>query len=768
MEESIIRKYYNKYLTEAFEFDKVDYQKNCYIITDQRTTKYFINPQKGTVDKYMEIGTFNNGYAIVRNSEGYNFINEQGELLSQEWFDKADDFSNGYAYVHKGNTANFIDTEGRFIFKEFQYAGTKSRFYKNGVAIVTYLGNETTIINQKGKKLLKDTFDSIEPFYGKYAVAIKKLRNHNPAEPNIYWNYEHHIIDCYGNDLKTKYKSLDQVAEGIFVAYDKEKGGQFLVDAKCNMIGDIVFDSHRGGFKDGYMLIKKQDTYNMIDKNGRLLFKKWYENIEYIGNGLFKVRDIENSLDKSNNDTPQKKYNFMTLDGSLLSPNWYNTVYNFHNGMAVVGDDSYRILYLDGTLSSEIFKDINEAFSYINAKKEAIELERIKNETKKELRRVHGFGNPNYEYPDGTLFFQKPKGLVSNMSEGNFAYYYRGDLTIYNKYGEQIAHLSNFPFIYNTATISLTTVQETPKLKKANSTKKWFHYSYEVDGRKYLLDYQPVTDYGDIIICEDQGSYYIYEKATLNNIYLGEKSEITLFENFIIKGDKKYFISGIDLIDVTELPFTIRISKKAGVNEIKTYEDFKVIFESPEYQSKLAEEIESLKESIEQEKKARLIEEANQKRESERQRIAEKKENLRQSLSNLSNILAECSRYITEIQMITNRDSNDKVKVPEELLLITVNDHIEINPIFLTPGILKFVDLSTISFKGVKITGIDLSYTNAMINPQEIYMKDMSNGKYCGLNFNLVSFKDVNIANADFTDAIFDFARDTEKIPRSK
>jgi len=82
MEESIIRKYYNKYLTEAFEFDKVDYQKNCYIITDQRTTKYFINPQKGTVDKYMEIGTFNNGYAIVRNSEGYNFINEQGELLS--------------------------------------------------------------------------------------------------------------------------------------------------------------------------------------------------------------------------------------------------------------------------------------------------------------------------------------------------------------------------------------------------------------------------------------------------------------------------------------------------------------------------------------------------------------------------------------------------------------------------------------------------------------------------------------------------------------
>ena len=42
----------------------------------------------------------------------------------------------------------------------------------------------------------------------------------------------------------------------------------------------------------------------------------------------------------------------------------------------------------------------------------------------------------------------------------------------------------------------------------------------------------------------------------------------------------------------------------------------------------------------------------------------------------------------------------------------------------------------------------------------------MSNGKYCGLDFNLVSFKDVNITNSNFKDAILDFSFASEEIKK--
>ncbi|HAB67128.1 MAG TPA: hypothetical protein DCE23_07150 [Firmicutes bacterium] len=177
-----------------------------------------------------------------------------------------------------------------------------------------------------------------------------------------------------------------------------------------------------------------------------------------------------------------------------------------------------------------------------------------------------------------------------------------------------------------------------------------------------------------------------------------------------------------------------------------------------EYQDIINDELEKASQKKAADEQAKIALELEEKRKEKRKLLESKQEVLKSSLTDFSKMIAECSKYISEIQGIINDNSNDIITVPAELLFVKVNEHYEFNPLFLAPGILKYVDLSIISFQDVKVSGIDLSYTNANIDPQKVYKKDMSNGKYCGLDFNLGDFTDVNIDKADFTDAIMGFS----------
>lgn len=69
-----------------------------------------------------------------------------------------------------------------------------------------------------------------------------------------------------------------------------------------------------------------------------------------------------------------------------------------------------------------------------------------------------------------------------------------------------------------------------------------------------------------------------------------------------------------------------------------------------------------------------------------------------------------------------------------------------------------FLDLHYLDFENVKVSGIDFSGTNATINPQKVYNKDMSNGIYDGLIFTSKDFSNVNISNSSFKGCNMDFA----------
>ena len=61
------------------------------------------------------IANFHNDFAIVKKDGKCNFVNINGVVISDIWFDACNDFENGYAMVSKGGKRNFVGGDGNLL-----------------------------------------------------------------------------------------------------------------------------------------------------------------------------------------------------------------------------------------------------------------------------------------------------------------------------------------------------------------------------------------------------------------------------------------------------------------------------------------------------------------------------------------------------------------------------------------------------------------------------------------------------------------------------
>ena len=102
-------------------------------------------------DVFDDVWSFNEGFAVVRLNDKYNFINTRGELLCNEWFDGCGDFSDGFARVELNGKCNFINTRGELLGNEwFDGCGD----FSDGFARVV-LNGKWNFINTRGELLWK-------------------------------------------------------------------------------------------------------------------------------------------------------------------------------------------------------------------------------------------------------------------------------------------------------------------------------------------------------------------------------------------------------------------------------------------------------------------------------------------------------------------------------------------------------------------------------------------------------------------------------------
>ena len=132
-------------------------------------------------DIFDDIYTFDNGFAMVTLNGKYNFINQNGQLVSpNQWFDYCRPFYEGFAavYLNDYDNYNFINTRGKLLWKgdeRFDYCDD----FNNGFAVVG-INFKYNFINTRGELLWKGNqwFDNCNSFYEGFA-AVKLNGKYN-------------------------------------------------------------------------------------------------------------------------------------------------------------------------------------------------------------------------------------------------------------------------------------------------------------------------------------------------------------------------------------------------------------------------------------------------------------------------------------------------------------------------------------------------------------------------------------------------------------
>jgi len=140
------------------------------------------------VAKFDYADFFSEGYARVKlKGKGYNFINRNGELIGNQWYDFTWDFNEGYAKVKLNGKNNWINHNGEIVFPKqwYDYVGS----FNGGYAAVKLYGKGYNFINHNGEPISNQWYDVAWSFREGYAAVFNGKG----------WNYINRNSELIGN-----------------------------------------------------------------------------------------------------------------------------------------------------------------------------------------------------------------------------------------------------------------------------------------------------------------------------------------------------------------------------------------------------------------------------------------------------------------------------------------------------------------------------------------------------------------------------------------
>ena len=249
------------------------------------------------------VNDFREGYAKVELKGKSNFINTDGEFLSDTWFDNAWGFKDGYARVYLKGKSNFINTDGE-ILSDTWFDGAWD--FKSGCARV-FLGGKYNFINTDYEFLSDKWFDIVYDFKDDYAIVVLKDK--------------YNFINTDGEILfDTWFDNAWHFTDGYARVY--LKGKYNFINTDGELLSDTWFDNI-WDFEDDYAVVYLKGKYNFINTDGEFLFGEWFDSAGFFKNGYSKV--------KLNN-----KWNFIDVEGKYISDEWFDSARDFYVGYAEV------------------------------------------------------------------------------------------------------------------------------------------------------------------------------------------------------------------------------------------------------------------------------------------------------------------------------------------------------------------------------------------------------------------------------------------------
>lgn len=96
-----------------------------------------------------------NGFSLVMKNRKWTHINKNGEPILDKWFNYCDHFYNGFTKVEINKKYNFLTTKGKFVFEEwFDWIDIFDKIYTKGFLTIKLNGKYNWV--DKNYKLVSD------------------------------------------------------------------------------------------------------------------------------------------------------------------------------------------------------------------------------------------------------------------------------------------------------------------------------------------------------------------------------------------------------------------------------------------------------------------------------------------------------------------------------------------------------------------------------------------------------------------------------------
>lgn len=234
---------------------------------------------------FDSVGEFTEGFAQVKLNDEWNFINTEGQLLLNQWFDWADVFREGFAAVGLNGKWNFINTDGQLLSNQwFDWVG----WFYEGFAKIG-LNDKWNFINTDGQFLSNEWFDGVKDFYEGFAAVTL----------NGKWNFintKEQIVSKQWFDWVCNFN------EGF--ATVKLNGKWNFINTEGQLLSQQGFD-YVGDFNEGFAAVQLNNKWNYINTEGRFLSQQWFDCVGVFNEGFGKVQ-------------LNGKWNYINTEGQLL------------------------------------------------------------------------------------------------------------------------------------------------------------------------------------------------------------------------------------------------------------------------------------------------------------------------------------------------------------------------------------------------------------------------------------------------------------------
>lgn len=143
------------------------------ILEEIPSDKFLTNTEWWKNEIVLDLLYYSYGFARIKNCERqYNFIDKKGKILSEQWFEWADDFKEDFAVVkNEDYVYNFLNKQGKFLSEKWF---EKAFDFNEGFAVVEKTIGLRNFITADGKLLSDKWFNNAHSFKDGFAKVQRK------------------------------------------------------------------------------------------------------------------------------------------------------------------------------------------------------------------------------------------------------------------------------------------------------------------------------------------------------------------------------------------------------------------------------------------------------------------------------------------------------------------------------------------------------------------------------------------------------------------